>query len=294
MIPLSASTALSAQWAGAGLGLAALACALPVPPLLPPSLAANRAGAHSRSRRPSERARGGALWLLAVAVLGGIGMGWAHPSGVIAAALIVATAGWVLREGWCRRHRQAQDACLSQFLGTLTAELRAGATFPGAMLHAAQQLESGPAPLRAHLLAAAHVARTGGEVSAVLRAGALSAAEPTPGQETPLQHFASIVDVGQRYGIPLAQVCEHAQQRLDAQRRHDQATRSRLQGPQSTAVVLTCLPAVGIGMGALLGAHPLGFLLGGGLGGIALVVGTALVCAGFVWTRLLLRKAVAL
>ena len=81
--------------------------------------------------------------------------------------------------------------------------------------------------------------------------------------------------------------------RLDASRRHQQSTAASLQGPQATATVLACLPIAGIAMGGAMGANSLGFLLGGGLGGILLVVGVALACGGFAWSRVIIRKAAA-
>ena len=61
-------------------------------------------------------------------------------------------------------------------------------------------------------------------------------------------------------------------------------TEAGLAGARATATVLAGLPVLGVGLGQLMGAAPLGILLAGGLGGIMLVVGTALVCAGLLWT----------
>jgi hypothetical protein len=54
---------------------------------------------------------------------------------------------------------------------------------------------------------------------------------------------------------------------------------------------LSILPVVGIGMGGLLGADPLHYLLGGGTGGVLLVAGTGLTTAGFVWSQRIMGKA---
>ena len=86
-------------------------------------------------------------------------------------------------------------------------------------------------------------------------------------------------------------LCENAQRRIDAQLTHAAATRAALQGPKATAMVLSILPVVGIGMGGLLGADPLHFLLGGGTGGVLLVAGTGLTTAGFVWSQRIMGKA---
>jgi len=47
----------------------------------------------------------------------------------------------------------------------------------------------------------------------------------------------------------------------------------------------------GIAMGGAMGANSLGFLLGGGVGGILLVIGVGLACGGFAWSRVIIRKA---
>jgi len=56
--------------------------------------------------------------------------------------------------------------------------------------------------------------------------------------------------------------------------------------------VLTALPGLGVALGQLLGADPIGVLRGGPLGQVLLVVGLGLVAAGRVWTDQILRRAV--
>ena len=53
-----------------------------------------------------------------------------------------------------------------------------------------------------------------------------------------------------------------------------------LAGARATAAVLAGLPLLGVGLGQLIGADPLGFLLSGGLGGWLLFVGVTLACCG--------------
>jgi tight adherence protein B len=47
-------------------------------------------------------------------------------------------------------------------------------------------------------------------------------------------------------------------------------------------------------LGQAIGAAPLSVLLGGGLGGVLLVVGVALVCCGLLWSRRIVGKVTAL
>jgi tight adherence protein B len=55
-------------------------------------------------------------------------------------------------------------------------------------------------------------------------------------------------------------------------------------GARTTALVLAGLPVLGVGLGQLVDADPVHFLLSGGLGGALLVVGTSLACAGLLWS----------
>ena len=55
-------------------------------------------------------------------------------------------------------------------------------------------------------------------------------------------------------------------------------------GARATAAVLAGLPAVGVGLGQLIGADPVSFLLSGGIGGWLLVVGVLLACGGLLWS----------
>jgi tight adherence protein B len=65
-----------------------------------------------------------------------------------------------------------------------------------------------------------------------------------------------------------------------------------LAGPRATAGVLTALPGLGVALGQLLGADPIGVLRAGPLGQVLLVVGIGLVAAGRAWTDQILRRAV--
>jgi tight adherence protein B len=54
-------------------------------------------------------------------------------------------------------------------------------------------------------------------------------------------------------------------------------------GARATAAILAGLPLLGLALGELVGAAPLAFLCGGGIGGWFLVAGTVLVCCGLLW-----------
>jgi tight adherence protein B len=62
-------------------------------------------------------------------------------------------------------------------------------------------------------------------------------------------------------------------------------------GARTTAAVLAGLPILGIGLGELIGAAPIGFLLSGGAGGWLLVVGVTLACCGLLWSDRITGRA---
>ena len=67
---------------------------------------------------------------------------------------------------------------------------------------------------------------------------------------------------------------------------------AQLAGPRATAVVLSVLPGLGLLLGQLLGADPVGVLRDGALGQTLLVTGVGLATAGFTWCDRILRTAV--
>jgi hypothetical protein len=68
--------------------------------------------------------------------------------------------------------------------------------------------------------------------------------------------------------------------------------RAQLAGPRATAAVLTTLPVLGIALGQLIGADPIGVLRGGPLGQVLLVIGVLLLAAGSAWSERILGSAV--
>jgi len=55
--------------------------------------------------------------------------------------------------------------------------------------------------------------------------------------------------------------------------------------------VLAGLPLLGVGLGELVGADPVSFLLSGGFGGWLLVIGVILACAGLLWSDRITAQA---
>lgn len=92
-------------------------------------------------------------------------------------------------------------------------------------------------------------------------------------------------------GAPLAGVLEAVAGAQVAQAEADADREASLAGPQTTARVLLFLPALGVLLGAVLGADPLARATDGGLGTAAVVLGVLALLAGRWWTGRLVAAA---
>lgn len=203
----------------------------------------------------------------------------------VAAIITAATVAWTVREIRRGKAMARREGAAATYLGHLAGHLRAGAEVSAAMSTSVEAMgDSAPAELSHTLRAAAGLASRGGS-----GAGVLAADDRLP----ELHGLATLWQLADRHGLPLAPLVEQAQARIDTRVRHRNATTATLQGPQATAVILTALPLAGIAMGSAMGADPVGFLFGGGLGGLLLLAGVSLAAAGFVWSRTILRGAAA-
>jgi tight adherence protein B len=246
---------------------------------LPHRVAAARLTALWPPRRPRSRR----TWRLGGPVVMGAvtGLLTAGPGGALAGALLAVTVARA------RADRKAGAAAavgateLAEALRRIIDELRAGS-------HPATALAGVTAdgPVAARLLApAATAARLGDDVPAALRRGQGSAAAE-------LARVATAWSLAERHGVPLADVLAGVHDDIRWRIRFGASVQALLAGPRATAGVLTALPGLGVALGQLLGADPIGVLRGGPLGQVLLVVGLGLVAAGRAWTDQILRRAV--
>lgn len=183
-----------------------------------------------------------------------------------------------------RRTRGRRLQATATYLGHVAAALRAGTTVAEACSRAADQLPAEtPADLAGELRRVAAHARHGGNGASVLAAS----------QFDELRDVGTLWSLSASLGIPVADLLSSARSRMDHAVRHRRATTAALAGPRATAVVLSALPLAGIAMGQAMGARPVALLTGGGLGGVLLLAGTCLVCAGFVSSQIIIGRAAA-
>ena len=90
--------------------------------------------------------------------------------------------------------------------------------------------------------------------------------------------------LGQTHGLAIATLMRTAQRDIVERERFAARVEAGMAGARATAMVLAGLPVLGIGLGQLIGADPLSFLMSGGAGGWLLVVGVLLACCGLLWS----------
>ncbi len=97
--------------------------------------------------------------------------------------------------------------------------------------------------------------------------------------------------VSQQTGASLAEVLERIAEAVEDDLDAWAAREAALAGPRATARILSALPIVGLGLGALMGTDPLGILIGQVWGQAALAAGITLGFIGMVWSRRLVLMA---
>lgn len=194
---------------------------------------------------------------------------------VLAVAALSATAS--LRQHRRRRMRRVtrDGHALETALDVLVGELRAGSHPVHAFGIAADETVGGVA---VSLRSVAARARLGADVAAGLRAAG--------GSSVLCRHWDRLAlcwQLASDNGLAIATMMRAAQRDIAERQRFSARVSSSLAGARATAAILAGLPALGVLLGQLIGARPLGFLLGGNVGGSLLVIGSVLTCGGLLW-----------
>jgi tight adherence protein B len=105
--------------------------------------------------------------------------------------------------------------------------------------------------------------------------------------------LAVALDACERAGAPLAPTLHGLAAALRAQEEARRERETALAAPRATATVMTVLPAVGLLLGAGLGADPVAVLVATPLGRVVLVLGGLLWLAGRWWIRRMVGMATA-
>ncbi|WP_416485884.1 type II secretion system F family protein [Streptomyces sp. CL12] len=200
---------------------------------------------------------------------------------VVAGAAGVPVLRRVRLAGEAGRARERRVDQVIALCGMFAGEVRAGRQPGEALLRAAR--DSGG--LGEALAAVVAAARFGGDVP-----GALAAAARQPGAEG-LLGLAACWRVAVDQGAGLAAGLDRLDGALRAERDQRADLRAQLAGARATAVLLAALPALGLLLGAAMGAAPLRVLLHSGPGLGCLLIGAVFETAGLWWSARIVRGA---
>jgi len=195
--------------------------------------------------------------------------GWtAGPVPGLLAGLIGLVVGYCWRRLRAERTANAETAALADAVSAMVAEHVAGATLGAALTQAA----AGAGRFQAGLQRAGQLAALGRQPAAAL------AGEPA------LSRIAVAIALIDRSGVAASDVLHRTRTDLQCRQRIRRSIAEATAGARSSALLLAALPAVGLGMGAVLGAHPQRVLLHTPAGLAALSIGVVLNLIGLCWT----------
>lgn len=234
-------------------------------------------------RLAARRLAGRPGWVLGVLAVGAVAAP-AGPAATAAALLIAATVALLASAELRRRRDTKQIAMLLVATRTLAREVRTGAGPVAAVLATAATHPGCAAAL--NRLAVTVVGRRGDPASAP---------DPEPGNRADQQ--AEVVtrlgagwELSARYGVPWAALIETVAADLADRQRAESLRNAQVAGPRVSGYVLAVLPALGILLGAGMGADPVHVLLHTGVGAVLLLVGSTLTCLGLAWTASIVRS----
>jgi tight adherence protein B len=185
--------------------------------------------------------------------------------------LLTGLSGVVLEYCWRRMRTEraltADAAALAEAVAAVLAEHAAGSTLGAALSRAAPSAGRH----RAALHQAGRLASLGQQPAAAL------AGQPALGR------IAVAATLAGRSGVSVAEVLRGVRNDLRSELRIRAAVAEAVAGARASALLLTALPAAGLAMGIVLGAHPQRVLLHTGLGLAVLTTGVLLNLAGLCW-----------
>jgi tight adherence protein B len=195
---------------------------------------------------------------------------------LLAAAIVTATVAVRRRRSSMAARRARESDALQGALAVLIGELRVGVHPVMAFDVAAREVDG---PVADGLRAVAARARLGADVPA----GLLAAARVSS-LGAHWERLSVCWRLAQAHGLAIATLMRTAHRDIIERERFSSQVSAGMAGARATAAVLAGLPVVGIGLGQLIGAEPVRFLVSGGAGGWLLVIGVMLACGGLLWS----------
>ena len=220
-----------------------------------------------RPRRTAAPRPGRAVAAIAALFVAGVAL-WVSPVLLPVAAIVGSVVGVRRRRRAVERRRRAEGRAMASALDVLIGELRVGAHPVRAFTVAAGEA---PGVVGQALHRVAGRAHLGAEVAAGLLAAERDSAVPAY-----WRRLAICWELAAQRGLAMSVLMRAAHQDIVERQRFADRIHAALAGARATAVILAGLPVLGVALGEAIGAQPIRFLLGGGLGGVLLIVGVAL------------------
>jgi len=108
-----------------------------------------------------------------------------------------------------------------------------------------------------------------------------------------LANCANLLEISSNSGSSINGALTQIAQILIDRRKQEQLISTELASTKATVVVLAGLPIMGLGMGLILGADSISWLLGSTAGRVCLFFGLGLELVGWLWIKRLLNRALA-
>jgi len=108
-----------------------------------------------------------------------------------------------------------------------------------------------------------------------------------------LANCANLLEISSNSGSSINGALTQIAQTLINRRKQEQLISTELASTKATVVVLAGLPILGLGMGLLLGADSISWLLGSTAGRVCLFFGLGLELVGWLWIKRLLNRALS-
>ena len=212
-------------------------------------------------------------------VAGRTGVSGPHVILVVTAVAVLAFGARQWRMGLRRQRLRERRRLVSEAIGLMSAELRAGILPQRALAGLALEFD--------FLAPAARAADLGGDVPAALRAGA-----DETGAEL-LGELAGAWLVAERSGAPLVRVLDRLEETARADLEIEREVESGLAPARATGRLMAVLPVFGLALGSGMGGDPVAILLGTFPGVLCLAAGCGLACAGIAWVERIAASAEA-
>lgn len=107
-----------------------------------------------------------------------------------------------------------------------------------------------------------------------------------------INRLIAVTALSEQTGAALSHLVEQLAGAVDDSAQLAAAVETAVAGPKLTQLVLTLLPAAGVGLGHMMGAAPLQTLLGGGLGMLCLLGGIGFLLLGRFWSARMIAAVV--